>query len=328
MGRMLEVLKQAEASRKGPAEPAPAPRPYQPAPEDHPEDSPGEQLEDEADEIPFIEVGGRKTPLEGSPSVLAAPARSAAPAPVCAPAPACAPAIPERIPVAVFLRPYPAEPDPLPPASERFVPDLVAFHQPDHPVSQQYLALLKSLAAPAPTGRGQVLLLSPVEPGCGTTTALLNLAITGARSGKLRVAVLDADMRQPGVAHRLGLPPAPGLLEVLTGKVSLQRALRETGQPNLHALTAGDTAAAGGFRLAGDAMRSVLRHLRGRFDLVLVDAMPWDGRPDVVTLGSYCDAVYLVVRDEQAQQPRVEELLQLIPQQGSRLRGCIVTHRP
>ena len=75
-------------------------------------------------------------------------------------------------------------------------------------------------------------------------------------------------------------------------------------------------------------MRSVLRHLRDRFDLVLVDAAPWDGRPEVVTLGSFCDAVYLVLRQNDAETPLVQELRQLIPQQGSRLRGCILTCSP
>jgi Mrp family chromosome partitioning ATPase len=73
-------------------------------------------------------------------------------------------------------------------------------------------------------------------------------------------------------------------------------------------------------------MRAVLGHLRGRFDLVLVDAMPWDGRPDVVALGACCDAVYLVVRQEDAPKPEVADLFQIIPQQGSRLCGCILTH--
>ena len=134
-------------------------------------------------------------------------------------------------------------------------------------------------------------------------------------------------MRRPAIAKRLGLPLAPGLHEVLAGTTSLQRALQETGQLNLQALTAGEMTAPGSSRLAGEAMRSVLRHLRSRFDLALVDTLPWDGRPDVVALGSYCDSVYLVVRQADAQKPEITELLQLIPQQGSRLRGCILTQR-
>jgi Mrp family chromosome partitioning ATPase len=227
----------------------------------------------------------------------------------------------------VAFQPVPLELPPLAPPGQRFSPDLIAFHQPEHPVSGQYRALWQAVAGQLPAGRAQVVLFTAAGVGTGTTTALLNLGISAAQEGKLRVIVVDADVRRPAVAERLGLAPAPGLQDVLAGTVSLQRAVQESGQANLLALTAGESGAVGPARLAGEAMRSVLRHLRGRFDLVLVDAPPWDGRPEVVALGSFCDTVYLVVRQDLAQSPAVQDLLELIPQQGSRLRGCILTQR-
>jgi Mrp family chromosome partitioning ATPase len=227
----------------------------------------------------------------------------------------------------VAFQPFPPEPPPLAPPNERFSPDLVAFHRPEHPVSEQYRSLWRSVATPLPAGRAQVLLFTAAGTGAGTTTALLNLAVTVVRGGNLRVVVVDADVRQPAVAGRLGLFPGPGLQEVLAGKELLPRALQESGLANLWVLAAGEAAPGGATRLASEAMRSALRHLRGRFDLVLVDAPPWDGRPEVVALGSFCDAVYLVVRQAQAQTPAVNDLLRLIPQQGGRLRGCVLTHR-
>src|SRR5262249_31622974 len=113
--------------------------------------------------------------------------------------------------------------------------------------------------------------------------------------------------------------------DVLTGNYSLHRAVRETGLENLFALTAGKPQESERNLLAGQAMRSVLRHLRSRYEWVLVAAACWDGRPDVVALGSACDAVYLVLPETAANTPVIEDLLELIPQQGSQLRGCIYT---
>jgi tyrosine-protein kinase Etk/Wzc len=226
----------------------------------------------------------------------------------------------------IWFKPYPVPPPPLPHAEDRFTRDLVAFHRPDDPVSEEYRGLLKALLAQLPGTRGPVLLLTGAAQQIGTTTVSLNLAITAARAGKLRVAVVDADVRRPAVAKCLGLPLARGLHEVLAGFVSLQRAIRETGQPNLHALTAGEPGV-GCARLAGEAMRAVLRHLRGQFDLTIVDGMPWDGRPDLVALGSSCDAVFLVVPQESAETAEVADLTEVIPQQGSALGGCILLGR-
>jgi Mrp family chromosome partitioning ATPase len=126
------------------------------------------------------------------------------------------------------------------------------------------------------------------------------------------------------VARKLGLPPAPGLQEVLAGTVSLQRAVQETEQPNLRALTAGGAAAHGPTHVAGDAVRWILRHLRQRFHWVLVDAPHWDGRPEVVALGAACDAVCLMLPQAEAKAPETAALLQMIAEQGSPLRGCIL----
>jgi Mrp family chromosome partitioning ATPase len=231
---------------------------------------------------------------------------------------------------AVSYRPLHAPPPPLPPARERFAPELVAFHRSQHPVSQQYRALLSPLRAAPPTATSEALLFTAAAPGSGTTTTVLNLAVTAARedkSGAGRVVVVDAGIRRPAVAQKLGLPAAPGLQEVLAGVVPLQQALQESGQANLHVLTAGSAAADGGARLVGEAMRTVMRDLRSQFQLILVDALPWDGRPGLVALGALCDAVFVVVRHDDQQKTEVAELLQVIPQQGSRLRGCILTYR-
>jgi capsular exopolysaccharide synthesis family protein len=337
MGRILEAIKQAELKRTRPAETAPPSRPYAPPAGTLPANTQAKlhPAEGSDTEVPFIEVGGPHNAIEGSPSVLAAsPVRGkkteapklaapVTPAPAAKPAP---PVVAETTPVTIAFQPFPAVPPPVPPPAERFASDLVAFHRPDHSVSEQYRSLLNAMAPALSPGHAQVLLLAAASQKAGTTTTLLNLAITAAR-GKLRVVVVDADVRRPAIAQRLGLALAPGLHEVLAGTTSLQKALQETGQVNLHALTAGEIGPAGGARLAGEAMRSVLRHLRSRFDLTLVDTLPWDGRPDVVGLGSYCDSVYLVVRHAEAEKSEVTDLVHLITQQGGRLRGCILTQR-
>src|SRR5207302_4188833 len=125
------------------------------------------------------------------------------------------------------------------PARERFGRDLVAFHQPEHPLSEQYRGLLASLTAQLPGGEPLALLFTRGASEAGKTTVLLNLAVTCAGQGNARVAVVDAGGSQGAVARKLCLAPAPGLGEVLANTISLQRALAETGLPNLFVLPAG-----------------------------------------------------------------------------------------
>jgi protein-tyrosine kinase len=306
-------------------------------------EAPREEPRDELAEIPFIEVGGPHKQIEASPSVLAAsttvtqkPApkpkaeaaltRPPAVTPVPVALPSVAAAAPSKIlaTAGVIFRPLGREAVPLAPATERLAPELVTFHKPGEPVSEQYRILLKDLQAQTRTGTCPVLLFSAACRQSPTSTLVLNLAITGARDANASTAVVDADLYEPTVAKGLGLPQAPGLSDVLQGGISLQRAMQDSGVEKMRILTAGKSTEALGGLVASQAMMAVLRHLRTRFDLSLVAAPPWDGRPELVALGSACDAVYLVVSPSQVDTPQVRELLQLIPRQGVSLRGCIV----
>ncbi len=278
-------------------------------------------------EIPFIEVG-KNGQMEASPSVLAAtPVKKirvpAAPAPAATPT---ASASPTAAPgPGIVFRPVPAEAPALRPPAERFAPELIAFHQPEHATSEQYRLLVQSLRKQLSPRQSEVLLFAGATARHGAAPVAVNVAITLARQETFRVVVVDGDLDQPALAGLLGLEAAPGLADVLGGSASLQRVLQDSGVPNLFALVAGRTTSDSRLLLAGESMRAILRHLRGRFDWVLVDAPCWDGRPDVVALGSACDAVHLVAPAAEADSDTVKELLRLVPVQGARLRGCILT---
>src|SRR5262249_44195470 len=148
----------------------------------------------------------------------------------------------------------------LPPA-QRFAPDLIAFHQPEHPAAAEYRQLARALLGGTVAGPARVLLCAGAAPGAGVTSVVLNLAVCLAGSEGLRVVVADADESRPTFAERLGLRGRPGLAEVLAGSESLDEALQETGLENLTALTAGRADADRPGCAAGGACRPVLRQL-------------------------------------------------------------------
>jgi Mrp family chromosome partitioning ATPase len=271
-----------------------------------------EEIEKES-AIPFIEVGPRRA-VEGSADVLASAPK---------PRPAAAPQEPLQ-PTAVVFRPLPR---PAPAERPRLAPELVAFHTPELPAAAAYRHLLAALlpaAAVRVEERCPVLLFSAARSGVGATTVLLNVAITAARLERRLVVVVDANLRHPAAAQRLGLPAAPGLREVLAGATPLEDALQETAQENLLALTAGLATAGAGPRFVAETMRSLLRQLRRRADLVLIDGPCWDGRAEVISLAAAADAVYLVLAEAEAETPQADALREAVAASGSRLAGCVL----
>ncbi len=328
MGRMFEILKQTDAdSPAAPttipfAEPSPTPRILPPLQRDPiPEPESDDEDEEDDGEVPFIEVGPRKS-MHASASVLAtAPPKTNLPR-VSLGEPVPEPTAGVAAPRPVVFRAVPA--DVLRRRrNSKFATELIAFHDPEHPVSGQYHDLFTTMTAALPPGRSQALFFTSALADSRTTDVLLNVAITAARLGRRRVAILDANLKKPGLAQRLGLSDQTGLRQVLIGMVSVDEALQKTEQESLFALTAGTEPIGGNLRFVAETVRSVVRQLRQRFDLVFVDGPTWDGKAEALQAAVACDVAFLVLPEQEAESPRVDELFQAIPDKGVRLAGCI-----
>jgi Mrp family chromosome partitioning ATPase len=268
----------------------------------------------------FIEVGGKGQPMTASPEVLAC-GRQSLPGPAApnlVPIPATA--APGTLTVA--LEPLPA----AAPAEPRLAPELLVYHQPEHPVSKQYHALRESLLGEQPSGAAQILLFTAASAGVGTTTVLLNLAVSAAAHGARHVAVVDVNLARPAVAARLGLPATPGLREVLAGTAAPEQVLQPTAITGLYVL-----ATAPGRRpspsLTAEALRWLACWLRERFDVVFVDGPPWSESPELAALAVLADGIYPVLGQAEMAGPAVQQLLPAIIRRGGRLRGLLHAQR-
>jgi Mrp family chromosome partitioning ATPase len=195
--------------------------------------------------------------------------------------------------------------------------EVVAYHQPSHTVSGEYRDLAADIRKQvATTGESKAVLFTAASRDRGTTTVLLNLAVTLAKDAK--VLVLDADIDRATAARKLGLPDVPGLAEVLNQSTPLAWAIQPTVVPNLQVLAAGST--------TGDTplehLPRVLAHLRQWFDWILVDGGVWGERPARDTLCSAFDAVYGVIRRSESSAATLRAQL---AKHGGLLRGFITT---
>lgn len=315
MGRILESLRKAQPRVK-------ATPPTSPTLSAVPVDLPAEETESDQ-EVSFVEVGPNRS-FEASPDVLASLPRNTLPI-FEASKKNGEPVHPVNTSSVEKIN----QPTLIPPEKPAkthggLAPELITFHQPKNQKSQQYRELLQAILHPQKLNNAKVFLFTGARPECGTTTVLLNMAVLAAQEENLRVVVVDGNQRRPGIASRLGLSDTVGIRDVLAGKVSLQSAIQETDQSKLFALTAGTPGVNTGIRLVAETVRSLLRQLRSRFDLILVDGPRWDGQADVLLLGAACDGIYLVASESEAESPQIDELYQSIPGHGFNLAGCIL----
>lgn len=313
MGRTFEVL--GGRVRKEPrvdapaAIPFPQPEPDEPLPDPELVPVTKEDLPGDDNSIPFIEVGGPRAKPE--PEASAKTKATVADAPVSAPPVVANPSSSE---VTFHLLADVSLPVFSPPA-----PELVSYHRPEHPAARQFRRLADGIAGQFLGAKPPVLLFTAVSGNdAGATVA--NLAVTRASDGIGRVVVIEAERCEGSSAERFGVPPVPGLRELLARMVPLTMALHRTSVDGIYILPAGNV------RIGADEaarLPELVDHLRSRFDWVVVDAPPW-GTHAMHDWAKLSDGVYLVLKPDEWDSPRVDLAHEGIERAGGRLRGCVV----
>jgi MinD-like ATPase involved in chromosome partitioning or flagellar assembly len=199
--------------------------------------------------------------------------------------------------------------------------EVIAYHDPKHPIAQQYASLASQLLQ---TEQGKTLLLSGIRTGVGTSTVLLNLAVAAATQSNKKVTIVDANRLQPSIASKLGLKPKAFLQDVLTGGVALSDAVIQSPLPKLAVLAV--SASHPEIALGVEAFIWLLTTLKQKNDLVLVDGPSLDQKAEVSPLVSLVDSLFLVTpKGEPA--ATSGPLFQLISKLGGRIRGLLHTQQ-
>jgi capsular exopolysaccharide synthesis family protein len=167
-------------------------------------------------------------------------------------------------------------------------------------IDPHYYELLKGLRAKVEykmdTLNLRVLAVSSAIAGEGKTLTAINLAANMASTGRKKVLLMDVDLRKSSVARELGLAPDVGLSDFLLGSVPKEKILQNSVVPGLSVIVGGKTISSPADMLAGGRFLSLLKELRGQFDLLILDTPPIMPVPDAVTISEQVDAFILLFR--------------------------------
>jgi capsular exopolysaccharide synthesis family protein len=142
----------------------------------------------------------------------------------------------------------------------------------------------------------RVLAVSSAVAGEGKTLTAIHLAANMASTGRKKVLLVDMDLRKSNIAKELRIASNPGLSEFLSGSVPKEQILQNSMTTGLSVIVGGKAVPSPTDMLAGERFRSLLRGLRERFDLVILDTPPILPVPDAVTISEQVDAFILLFR--------------------------------
>jgi polysaccharide biosynthesis transport protein len=149
-----------------------------------------------------------------------------------------------------------------------------------------------ALAAGGTTPRR--LLLAGPRAGDSSPDGGLALARAFVRGG-MRVALVEANVREPALAGLLPVSTAPSLLEAVAGNHDVGEGLRPL-EEGLSVITAGEAGQVGADFLTAERLTSALERLQDEADLVLVLGSPvLEGGAGLAALAA-CDSLLLTCR--------------------------------
>ena len=166
----------------------------------------------------------------------------------------------------------------------------------------------------APVKHGNLIMVTSALPGEGKTFTSINLAMSIAAELDNTVMLVDADVARPSILRTLGLPPGPGLLDVLEHQVDMSSVLLRTNIEKLTVLPSGDPHPRATELLASDAMRDLLDDMATRYAdrIIIFDSPPLLLTTEARVLATHMGQIVVVVQADRTLQNDVQHALATI----------------
>ena len=206
-------------------------------------------------------------------------------------------------------------------------PHIVSATDPRSPIAEQYRMLRTNFQSLRSKPGAKVIVVTSAVHGEGKSVTSINLALSMARQEKLKVVLVDADLRRGSIPTWLGLGArGEGLSTALSRDGELNGSLVQLVQPALTILPAGPHPDHPAELLESVAMKRVLATLESQFDFVILDAPPVLPVADAGILAAQADGVLLVVRAGKTQRRTVLQAHEHVKKMKAKLIGCVLTH--
>ena len=197
--------------------------------------------------------------------------------------------------------------------------------EPFSPLAEAYSAIRATLDYAVLKGGRQIVNITSGEGAEGKTTTSVALAIRFAQVGR-KVLLVDADLRKPSVAAAFGLSrPDTGVLDVLHGRTTLEKALLSTDYENLDVLGVSRSPDNPVEVLSSGLMAEFLAKQRERYDVIIPDSSPVLALADAPLVSRVADVTLLVVEANQARSARTRASIKRLTDGGAIIGGAILT---
>lgn len=199
----------------------------------------------------------------------------------------------------------------------------VVRHAPFSAAAEAYRSLRTSLLYAAPAGGAHTIVVTSPGVEEGKTTTVTNLGIALAQS-KLKVVLVDADLRKGCLHAVFGLERSPGLSEFLIGQATWEEIVKLTDVEGLSVVASGAFPPNPAELLSSAGMQDFLMKATQTFNRVLVDSPPTLAVADSAILGALTKAVVAVAKSRKTPRQALHRLVTVCSEVQAKLLGVVL----
>lgn len=159
--------------------------------------------------------------------------------------------------------------------------------------------------------------------GEGKSTTAVNLSYVFAEKGH-KVLLIDADLRIPSIAKKLGIESSPGLADLLRGKGAQISEFQSLLLKNWFVLPSGDIPPNPSELLGSARMKNILDQFREIFDYIIIDLPPVNIVSDAVSISSLISGMIVVIREEYTEKKELERCFRQLKLSNVNVLGCVM----
>ncbi len=185
----------------------------------------------------------------------------------------------------------------------------------------QRLFLLPGAAAP------RQVVFAGTEQGNGCSWICAHAADILASQVRGSVCVVDCDLRLPTLHEEFQVANHYGLADALQGNEPIRQFVQQLSRPNLWLLGCGSLNEESPKLLTLERMRKRMFELRSEFDYVLLDVAPLSSSDHAVMLGSWCDGVTLVLKENTSNRKAAQKALRDLQAVNAPVLGAVLNQR-
>ncbi len=170
-------------------------------------------------------------------------------------------------------------------------------------------------------GRGNAVGITSAVQSEGKSSTACNTAYALAEAGS-KVLLLEADLRKPTIAGKLGLAKSPGLTNLLVSRESYKDVIQHCSlTPGLDVIASGDIPPNPSELLSSNRMSELMEELKKAYDYIVIDLPPVTVVSDAAAMSKVLDGVVMVVRAGVSDQQMLSEAMRQLDMVDLRILG-------